>query len=188
VTRAAKYRTIVVDPPWEAKFRSGAAGIDQSVTVPYPTLTIDEIAALPVSDLAHEHAHLYLWTINSRIRDAFDIVDAWGFRYSTMLVWCKSAHSMVSGGAYPIGTEFCLFCRRGSLPASARYVKNWFELPPHRSKGPNHGAIASRKPDAFLDIVETISPGPYLELFARRQRLGWDTWGDQALDHVEVGA
>jgi N6-adenosine-specific RNA methylase IME4 len=180
-----RYRTIVADPPWQARFRTGKG--DLSVAVPYPQLSVAEIAALPVADMASEDAHLYLWTINSRLRDAFAIVETWGFRFSTVLVWCKTAHGLVSGGAYPIGTEFCLFARRGSLASMSRADRNWFDWPVMRSKGPNHGAIPSRKPEAFLDVVEAVSPGPYLELFARRNRLGWDTWGNEALEHVSLG-
>lgn len=82
-----------------------------------------------------------------------------------------------TGGTFMSTTEFVLFCRRGSLRAKQRVDRQWFEWP--------RGAH-SAKPEAFLDMVEATSPGPYLELFARRQRLGWDTWGNEALKHVDI--
>ena len=81
------------------------------------------------------------------------------------------------GGAYALTTEFVLFARRGSLAAQERADRNWWNW-----KRGRH----SQKPEAFLDLVETVSPGPYLELFARRNRLGWDTWGNEVLNHVEI--
>ncbi len=148
-------------------------------------MTDAAIEALPVSDLACDDAHLYLWTINSRIEAAYRIAARWGFQPSSLLVWCKTPASM-TGGTFGNAAEFVLFCRRGSLAASERLPRNWFTWPMPYAAGSNHGPIASAKPEAFLDLVEQVSPGPYLELFARRQRLGWDTWGDEALEHVTL--
>lgn len=176
------YRTIVVDPPWpyEARMSGALAGADRPSTMrpasmPYPTMTVSEIAAVPVADLADQNAHLYLWTTQRFLRDAFDVLDAWGFNFSTVLVWSKPPKGVV--GTYVCSTEFCLFARRGALPHKSRHIGTCFNF--SRS---GH----SVKPEAFLDVVEAVSPGPYLELFARRQRLGWDTWGDEALNHVEL--
>jgi N6-adenosine-specific RNA methylase IME4 len=83
---------------------------------------------------------------------------------------------LVGSATFTICTEYVVYARRGNLPSASRVDRNWFEWPRSNSH--------SRKPDAFLDLVEQISPGPYLELFARRQRLGWDTWGDEAFDHT----
>jgi N6-adenosine-specific RNA methylase IME4 len=180
-----RYRTIVADPPWQygstqpgftlGRVR-GSRGVRRSA-IPYPTLTIPEISALPVSDLAAEDAHLYLWTTNTHLRHGWDIVESWGFRYSTLLVWAKPPMGAAGFPAYPCHTEFVIFARRGRLPYVQRADRNWWAW--SRS---GHSA----KPEAFLDLVEQVSPGPYLELFARRQRLGWDTWGDEALEHVSL--
>lgn len=143
----------------------------------YPTMSLDEIAALPVADVAHDDAHLYVWTINKYIRDTYDIAMAWGFRPSTLLTWCKKPFGLGLGGAYSLTTEHVLFARRGKLPPKRRWTTTWWQWPRGRH---------SAKPDAFQDIVEQVSPGPYLELFARRQRLGWDTWGNEALCHVHL--
>lgn len=140
-------------------------------------LSASEICALAVRDVIDRDAHLYLWTINSHLTDAYEVVRSWGFKPSQLLVWCKKPRGIVVG-TFTSSTEFILFARRGSLTARQRIDSTWFLWP----RSNTH----SRKPDAFYDLVEHVSPGPYLELFARRQRLGWDTWGNEALEHVEM--
>ncbi len=178
-----RYRTIVVDPPWQYErtgvtFEDADSGRFKGSTVPYATMTLGEIADLPVRSLAERDAHLYLWTTQKYLRDAYWICEAWGFTVSSILIWCKPARGWTVGGTYMSTTEFVVFCRRGSLKALSRIDSQWFTWP--------RGAH-STKPEAFLDMVETVSPAPRLELFARRQRLGWDTWGDEALCHVDLG-
>lgn len=187
-----KFRTIVADPPWEYPGGFGTVpdrpfpgkrteGTDTSGTfvkrpIPYPTLSVDAISALPVRGMAADDAHLYLWTTQRYLHDAPRVAEAWGFKPSCVLVWCKPPGG-VHGGTFVANVEFVLFCRRGSLKAKERVYGQWFQWP--------RGAH-SQKPDAFLDLVEQVSPGPYLELFARRNRLGWHTWGNESLTHVEV--
>ena len=175
-----KYRTIVADPPWDVKRSSSYRWKEghpcgNRMSLDYPTLTVDEIAALPVSALAAPNAHLYLWTIQSKLRDTFSVAEAWGFRHSATLVWCKP-RAGVPGGTYCSNTEFVLFCRRGVEKAKQRVSTQWFMWP--------RTGLHSQKPEAFLDMVESVSHGPYLEMFSRRSRLGWDTWGNEALNHV----
>lgn len=187
-----RYRTIVADPPWPHKDSGAHNGLGNRPNakgarsiVPYERLSVADIRALPVTFLAERDAHLYLWTTNRFIQDAFAVIDAWGFSYSTTLVWCKAPRGISLGGAFTITTEFLLFARRGRLAGKTRLDSTWFQW-----KRPFNGSVPahSQKPEGALDIVETVSPGPYLELFARRQRLGWDTWGDEALAHVELTA
>jgi len=177
------YSTIVADPPWPQKGGGSLMGREgfldaggKSLPLPYKTMTIDEIAALPID--AAPDAHLYLWTPSGFLPDAFRVVAAWGFRYSTTLVWAKRPIGFGLGGAYGIATEFVLFARRGKLPAIGRVGRNWFDWKrPYDKRGkPRHSA----KPPAFFDLVQTVSPGPYLEMFARDSRPGWDAWGDEA--------
>ena len=169
------YRTIVADPPWDVGRGPEWASNGRSRPLTYPTMGLDDIARLPVRDLAEKNAHLYLWTINAYLEEAFDIARLWGFRPSTTLVWCKPPNGIGLGGTYSLTTEFVLFCRRGVLPATTRIDTTWWEW-----KRGKH----SQKPEAFIDLVEQVSPGPYLEMFARRQRMGWDTWGNEAFNHV----
>jgi N6-adenosine-specific RNA methylase IME4 len=198
-TADVKYRTIVADPPWDVK--AGPPSGDYAVVngsqvwnlsssksrdLSYPTMGVAEIEALPVSDLAESDAHLYLWTTNGYLPQAFGVLRAWGFTYSTTIVWAKTPFGGGGlGGKWRITTEYLLHATRGSLPALGHVIGTWFHVKreyDERGK-PQH----SRKPSFFLDQIEQVSPGPYLELFARRQRLGWDTWGDEALEHVEMG-
>lgn len=180
-----KYATIVADPPWDVDAgplcgREGfgdATGASRPLA--YPSMTVEQIAALRVADVALDGAHLYLWTINRYVDEAFDIARAWGFKFSTMLTWAKNPMGGGLGGAFGISTEFVLFCRRGSLPTKADINTTWFNWKrPYDLRGkPNH----SGKPDAMRGMVEQVSPGPYLEMFARDNRLGWDSWGNECL-------
>jgi N6-adenosine-specific RNA methylase IME4 len=172
-----KYKTIVADPPWCVKAgpRSLHDPNEKSRPLEYPTMTVDEISALQIP--ADDDAHLYLWTINAYIEQTYAIARAWGFKPSTLLTWCKKPKGRGLGGTFSTATEFVLFARRGTLAAKQRCDRNWWEWP--------RGAH-SAKPEAFQDMVESVSPGPYLELFARRTRLGWHTWGNQALCHVNL--
>lgn len=183
---STKYRTIVADPPWSVhqppmRYETGAAPPkgEPNRALPYPTMTLDEIAALPISMMAADDAHLYVWTINRYVRETYRIVEAWGFKPSTLLTWCKAPMGLGPGGAFALTTEFCLFARRGKGAFESRADSTWWQWP--RGK---HSA----KPEAFQDIVERVSPGPYLELFARRQRLGWDVWGNEVESDIQLAA
>ena len=177
------YQTIVADPPWRMKagtLRGREGFLDAHGTsrdLAYPSMTVEEIAAYPVSDYAADAAHLYLWTVNRYLEDAFAVARAWGFRYSTTLVWCKKTMGGGLGGAYGISTEFVLFCRKGTLATTARVPGTWFEWKrPYDERGkPKHSA----KPPDLQAMVECVSPGPYLELFAREHRPGWTCVGNE---------
>lgn len=204
-----KYATIVIDPPWpmpETGKRSPASTdgtryelpngkkVDgewwgrftgKTVKLPYRTMDLDEIRALPVGDLAADDAHLYTWTTNRFLEETFGIVRDWGFRPAQVLVWAKPPMGVGFGGAFTVTAEFVIFARRGSLPHAARQDSSWWQW----SRVYENGHIAhSAKPEAFLDLVEAVSPGPRLEMFARRDRLGWDTWGDESLNTMEAVA
>jgi N6-adenosine-specific RNA methylase IME4 len=175
VLKPTRYRTIVADPPWPINESPGSGwnGRAAKQPLPYSTLSLDAIRSLPVADLASpDGAHLYLWAINRYLDDAFDVCRAWGFQFSKVLVWCKPPQGKIGRGAFGATTEYVLFARRGSLAHTNWVDRNWWNWPRGRH---------SAKPEAFLDIVEQVSPGPYVELFARRDRLGWDTWGNESL-------
>lgn len=186
------YRTIVADPPWRVhrppswagKTGNGRKGSGPNQPMSYETLSVAEISELPVADLASSVCHLYLWTINRYVEQSYSVVRAWGFEPSTLLVWAKTPRGLGAGGLFALTTEYVLFARKGKDgPLEHRSDSSWFNWTrPEMLTGPMH----SRKPEAFLDLVESVSPGPYLELFARRQRLGWDTWGNEALEHVAL--
>ncbi len=174
-----RYRTIIADPPWPIAARGFAANFHERGPrrnrCPYATLTVTQISALEPP--AADDSHLYLWTINEFVESAYGVARAWGFKPSTLLVWCKAPKGRGLGGTFSTSTEYVLFARRGSLAAHGRVDRNWWQW-----KRGEHSA----KPEAFLDIVESVSPGPYLEMFSRRARLGWDTWGNESLHGGEA--
>ena len=183
VTDCSRFGCIVADPPWDVK-RGAPQGRPKGVQMAsqpmhYPTMKVDEICNLPVKSLADKNAHLYLWTINRYLEDAYRVARAWGFAPSTMLVWAKTPKGIALGGTYALATEFCLFARRGTLAAKHREESNWWHWPRGRH---------SAKPEAFQDIVEGVSPGPYLELFARRKRPGWSSWGNEVPNDVVLSS
>ncbi len=118
------YRTIVADPPWHyeswptspARIPKGAIFDGRRTPIKYPTMTVDEIAALPVSDHADPSGcHVYLWTTNRYLRAAFDVLDSWGSRYSQTLVWAKTPMGIGPGGDFAQNAEYVLTARIGSL-------------------------------------------------------------------------
>jgi N6-adenosine-specific RNA methylase IME4 len=181
------YRTIVADPPWPFQWGGGKGGRRRRETeLGYRTMRVDEIAALPVADLADERgAFLFLWATDEIYREgeAVRVARAWGFEpCGPSLVWDKPNFGM---GYFPRPAhEPLLVCRRGTVPwndvpeaVATPSVQRWNQPRGQRNGGKQH----SRKPDAALDLIERVAPGPYVELFARRARFGWDYWGDESL-------
>lgn len=173
-----RFATIVADPPWKVRARrTGIGHLGRAVKMPYSTMTLAEIEALPVAALAAEDAVLYLWTVQSMLREAYGVVEAWGFtRVPAVLVWSKRPRG-VTRGDYVGSAEFVLYAKRGQPEAKTQQMGTVFEWP--------RGAH-SAKPEAFLDMVERVNPGPYLELFARRARFAWERWGDEVDATVEM--
>ncbi len=180
------YATIVADPPWPQRGGGSLKGREgfldaggRSLELPYKTMTVSEICEMApfVSAATLPAAHCYLWTTSGFLKWGFEVLSAWGFDYSTTLVWAKAPIGFGLGGAYGIATEFVLFGRRGTLPAKTKIGRNWWTWKrPYDERGkPRH----SSKPEDFYKLVEQVSPGPYLEMFARRTRPGWDAWGDE---------
>jgi N6-adenosine-specific RNA methylase IME4 len=159
------YATIVVDPPWHYDKPIPKARQNRTDNyIPYPTLALDEIKALPVGDLTTD-GRCYLWVTDRYLRYGWDVLEAWGFTtQARTLVWCKPRQATMW-----ITTEFVLMGSKGHPPRQPWHGTTWFEWP----RGRGH----STKPAAFGDLVESWSPGPYVELFARAPRLGWDSWG-----------
>lgn len=159
-----KFSCIYADPPW----RYGNQGTRAATDNHYPTMTVEEIAALPIADLAAENAHLHLWTTNGFLFDCPAIFEAWGFTYSSCLVWCKP--QMGLGNYWRLSHEFMLLAIRGDLPFRDRSIRSWQEIPRGRH---------SAKPERIRELVQRVSPGPYLELFGRQAIGGWAVWGNQ---------
>lgn len=160
------YSTIVLDPPWDW---GDEGDVDQfgRARPDYTTMPIEQVARLPVSALAADNAHIYLWITNRSLPKGFALLDRWGFRYITTLTWCKPSIGM--GNYFRGSSEHVLFGVRGSLPLLRHDLGTWFTAP--------RGERFSEKPQAFYDLIESASPGPYLDMFARSQRQNWTSWG-----------
>lgn len=174
---APPYATVVVDPPWDYSdgWPPWGTSSGERHPLPYSSLSIDAIASLPVGSLVGREGYVFLWTTNRYLPAAFDVLAAWGLTYRQALTWCKEPIGIGPGGMFAQTTEFALIAQRigprshaRGRRTSGRLNTSWFVWP--------RGAH-SAKPAAFYDAVEAVAPGPYLELFARQARLGWDSWG-----------
>ena len=164
------FATILVDPPWPL----------QSGEKHYRTMSLARIKALPVGALAARDAHLWLWTTNALLPKAYEVAEAWGFTVRSPLTWVKFRLGL--GGRYQLrnATEQLLFCTRGKAPLGSRSQPTWFNAPVQEH---------SRKPAEQFAIIERVSPGPYLELFARRKpesNQPWAVWGDQVDSDIRI--
>lgn len=164
------FATILVDPPWPL----------QSGEKHYRTMSLTRIMALPVGALAARDAHLWLWTTNALLPRAYEVAEAWGFTVRSPLTWVKFRLGL--GGRYQLrnATEQLLFCTRGRAPLGSRSQPTWFNAPVTEH---------SRKPAEQFAIIERVSPGPYLELFARRRpesNQPWAVWGDQVDSDIRI--
>ncbi|TVR82507.1 MAG: S-adenosylmethionine-binding protein [Rhodospirillales bacterium] len=168
---------MLIDPPWRFSNRTGKVAPEHRRLDRYATLATADLARLPVGELVQARSHLYLWCPNALLRDGLDLMAAWGFTYKTNLVWYKVRKD---GGPDGRGvgfyfrnvTELVLFGIKGGLRT----------LPPGRRQ--TNIIVArkrehSRKPPCLHEIIEGCSPAPFLELFARERRVGWQSWGDQ---------
>jgi N6-adenosine-specific RNA methylase IME4 len=169
---------VLADPPWRFQNRTGKVAPEHRRLDRYSTLELDEIKAIPVDGVTAKNAHLYLWVPNALLPEGLAVLDAWGFRYVSNLVWAKRRRD---GGPDGRGvgfyfrnvTELILFGVKGSLRTlqPGRSQVNMIE-----TRKREH----SRKPDEQYDLIEACSPGPYLELFARHSRPNWTVWGDES--------
>jgi N6-adenosine-specific RNA methylase IME4 len=172
------WRTVYADPPWRFVNRTGKVAPEHRRLDRYDTMTVRQICSLAVAEVVADQAHLYLWVPNALLPEGLQVMESWGFRYVSNLVWAKRRKD---GGPDGRGvgfyfrnvTELILFGVRGSMRtlAPGRRQVNMIE-----TRKREH----SRKPDEAYDIIEACSPGPYIELFARYPRPGWTVWGDEA--------
>ena len=173
------YRTIVADPPWDVIYRIGKGGRRARDTrKAYSTMTLEEIAELPIHELVDGPAALFLWVVPKLHAQGVGVQMAlkWGFTVSGEIIWSKPNLGM---GAFPrTSHEVLLICSRGTgvfadAPRDVHSVQTWNQV----YGANNTGKVHSAKPPASYDLIERSSYGPYLELFARQPRLGWDHWG-----------
>jgi N6-adenosine-specific RNA methylase IME4 len=174
VVTSRRYRTILADPPWGTKNQLGGYGAIRH----YPLMSMREICALPVGRLAADDAHLWLWVTNSDIFETGPaVMAAWGFSYRSCLTWIKPRFGL--GNYLRNQTEHLLLGVRGRAPVLFKGQGTWTYAPLQ-----DH----SHKPEEQYAIIERCSPGPYLELFARRRQPGWDAWGNEVACDIDMGA
>lgn len=172
-TTPRRFRTILADPPWDVQ-QKGARGAGAH----YPLLTLDRIKAMPVRDLAEDNAHLWLWVTNATLRHGYDVAEAWGFTVRSPLTWVKFYLGL--GQYLRNSTEHLLFATRGRAPVNFRSQPTWINAPVQ-----DH----SHKPEEQFAVIERISDGPYLELFARRRppsTADWSVWGNQIDSDITI--
>lgn len=174
-----RFRTVLADPPWRFTNRTGKMAPEHRRLARYTTMTLDEIAALPVVAITDEPAHLYLWVPNALLPEGLAVMAAWGFAYKSNIVWHKTRKDGGSDGRgvgfyFRNVTELLLFGVRGRCARTLAPGRTQVNYLAARKR--EH----SRKPDEQYGIIERCSPGPYLELFARGARAGWISWGDEA--------
>jgi len=182
-----KYRTIYADPPWHYGKWGNATPEHRPNSkiydMPYPTMTVEQIKALPIAGLADENCELYLWTTQRYLPIAFEVIEHWGFKYCQTLTWCKTPRGTGQGGVYTPTTEFLILARRGYMPRVERIETTWWNIKrPHN----NH----SKKPDSFRRMIETVTEEPRIELFARNYSdtlfAKWDVWGNEVESDIEL--
>lgn len=180
-TNGKKYKTIYADPPWQFQNRTGKVAPEHKRLNRYSTMSLEDIMALPVETVAEDRCHLYLWVPNALLPEGLKVMESWGFTYKTNLIWEKVRKDGEPDGRgvgfyFRNVTEILLFGIRGDKNRTLAPGRSQVNL--LRAGKREH----SRKPDEFVSLIEECSLGPYLELFARGDREGWDMWGDQAED------
>jgi len=179
--RGRRFATILADPPWQFTNKTGKVAPEHKRLSRYRTMTLDDIKLLPVSEIAADTAHVYLWCPNALLPEGLSVMKAWGFNYKSNIVWHKVRKDGGSDGRgvgfyFRNVTELILFGVRGRNARTLAPGRRQVNLLATRKR--EH----SRKPEEQYSIIEACSPGPFLELFARGTRKGWTTWGNQADD------
>ena len=187
-----KYKTIVTDPPWKYGKWGGASDTEQArkkfpngqwekdFDLPYQYMSIEQIKAIPMRDLADENCELYLWTTQKYLPESFNVLKAWGFKYCQTLVWCKTPRGTGQGGIYCPTNEFLILARKGKAPKKRRIDSTWF----HTKRTKAH----STKPEFFQEMIEKVTDEPRLEMFARRKRDGWDVFGNEVEGSITINS
>jgi len=192
-----KYNVIYADPAWDQKAGRPLSGgykkengvqvfnpkSNKSADLPYNVMKFEDIVALPVKKLADANCHLYLWVTNKYLLRAEQVIKSWGFKYSTTLVWVKKPIGGGMGGTFKVSTEFLIFATKGKVNDLVIEKVNgtWFDI---KRQYVNGSPCHSKKPEFFYELIEKVSNGNKIELFAREKRSGWDSWGDEIPDSI----
>ncbi len=194
-----KYQIIYADPPWEQKAGRPLSGgykkengvqifnpkSDKSADLPYNTMGFSDIVNLPIKYISDSNCHLYMWVTNKYLLKAEEVIKSWGFKYSTTLVWAKKPIGSGMGGTFKVSTEFLIFATKGKVNELVKEKVNgtWFEQKRQYVNGyPSH----SKKPDFFYELIEKVSSGNKVELFSRGMRKGWDVFGNEVENSIDL--
>ena len=178
MTPLTQFRTILADPPWQQPMtgkRTRPKG-GSPPSLPYPTMTLESICGLPVREYADVGCHCWLWTTNAFLESGFQVLRSWGFRYLAPIHWIKPSGI----GNYVIHRSQTLLLgyRERCIFDQLRYFPNLIQT--------GDPVRHSQKPDAAYELIEKVSHGPRLELFARQKRNGWETWGNEVQSDVHL--
>ena len=171
-----KYQIIYADPPWSYRNKKTGGSMKSGADAKYPTLAIDDICDLPISDISDSNSVLFLWATVPLLPEAFKVMEAWGFKYKTMLTWRKIM-SLGMGFWFRGQTEHLLLGVKGKVKAFRIQKANFVQ-----SKAGRH----SLKPQEFRDLIELVELSPRIELFARQKTEGWDIWGNEVESDIEL--
>ena len=165
-----KYQVIYADPPW--MYAQEQHSLKEQVTTletHYSSMLTEDICKLPIGELTGKNAVLFLWTTSPKLFEAKLVIDMWGFDYKSSMIWDKVKHNV--GYYVSVRHEFLLICTKVScLPDSKKLIDSVVSI--ERTKH-------SEKPDRFYEIIEEMYKGKKIELFARKKRRGWDSWGKE---------
>lgn len=183
-TTGKKYQTVYADPPWQFQNRTGKVAPEHKRLTRYSTMSLEEIKRLPVPEVTADKCHLYLWIPNALLPEGLEVMKAWGFEYKTNIIWEKTRKDGMPDGRgvgfyFRNVTEILLFGIKGDKNRTLDPGRSQVNL--IRAMKREH----SRKPDEFIPLIEQCSPAPFLEMFARGDRPGWDMWGNQATEDYE---
>ena len=165
-----KYHTVLADPPWDIN-QKGRYGAEKH----YQLMSLDRIKAMPVADFCEDNSHLWLWVPNGLLQEGLDVMKEWGFTFRSPIYWIKPRLGL--GNYIRNASETLLFGTRGKAPVKFKSQPNWVFAPLQ-----DH----SPKPEEQYAIIERVSPGPYLELFARRNQSGWNKWGLEVASDIII--
>lgn len=178
-----KYKTILIDPPWEysvpVKRKDSRKGRverpGETMHPPYPMMSIDEISKMQIGGLADDNCHLWMWTTNKYLPDSFKLLELWGFKFFHLVTWVKPSGM---GMWFVHRTQPLIFAYKGKMNFKRKCNPNvLFSGNPKRH---------SEKPEVSYELIEAISTEPRIELFARRERVGWDVWGNEVNSSITL--
>lgn len=170
-----KYKIILADPPWEYKSKKTGRDMKHGASSKYPTMPLDDICDMNIKSISEKDSCLFLWATTPLLQEAFTVMDAWGFKYKTAIYW----HKKTNGGLgywFRGCVEMCLFGTKGKMKAFRCQEPNFIS-----SASKKH----SQKPIEMYNLIESLDINPKIELFARDQRLNWDSWGNQIPNSVQ---